>query len=189
MIATSLLAMAAAMASPASASAQMPLNGPVVPGVCILSPEALITDSKAGQAANLRFQQLAQDAQREAQAERQSLDTEAKTLEGQPQASAEPRQQALTDRRKALQQKIELRGRELEYTRMKVIGRISTEAQPIITAAYASHGCGMLLRRGGVIGGNPTNDLTAETVRGLDAKITEIPFERESLPAATASSK
>jgi Skp family chaperone for outer membrane proteins len=88
---------------------------------------------------------------------------------------------------KALQDRTSLREKQLEATRVKVIERISHEADPVISSVYKTHGCGVLFRREAVIGGNPTNDLTPEILRDLDAKLTTIDFSLEAPPAATTA--
>ena len=60
---------------------------------------------------------------------------------------------------------------------------IAEMAQPVIANVYKSRGCGLLLDRNAVLGGNMSNDLTAAVVQGLDASVTTISFERENLPA------
>jgi hypothetical protein len=56
----------------------------------------------------------------------------------------------------------------------------------LIAQAYGAHGCGLLIDRNSVLGGNKSGDLTGAVVQGLDARITTITFERESLAAAGA---
>lgn len=43
--------------------------------------------------------------------------------------------------------------------------------------------------RNAVLGGNFSNDLTAPIVQALDAKISTITFDRETLPPATAQAR
>ena len=78
--------------------------------------------------------------------------------------------------------KAEHNGREIEATRGKALERIANQTQPIIAQVYGQKKCGLVLNRGTVLGGNFANDLTADVVRGLDATITTITFERERLP-------
>ena len=107
---------------------------------------------------------------------------DAKTLEGQRTApDCQTRQAALQARANALQQKIQLRDRELQATREKALARISTEAQPVIERAFRARDCSLLIDRNSVMLGNMANDITAEVARGLDAKISTITFERERL--------
>ena len=52
----------------------------------------------------------------------------------------------------------------------------------MIAQVYGAKRCGLLFDRGAALGGNFANDLTADVVRGLDAKVQTITFERERLP-------
>jgi Skp family chaperone for outer membrane proteins len=61
--------------------------------------------------------------------------------------------------------------------------RIGQDAEPVVGSVYKSHRCGLLLDRDSVLGGNMTNDLTADVVQGLDRKVTTISFELEPLPS------
>jgi Skp family chaperone for outer membrane proteins len=195
MIASSLLSaaaalvMAAALAVPTSQASQPALTGPVIAGVCVVSPDAVLGASKVGHAVTVRLQQLAQTAQQDLQAERASIEAEAQAIQaakGLSQAQTDQRRTALAARVKALQDKVATRNRELEYTRTKQFTRISEQAQPLIVAAYTGHGCGLLFRRESLLGGNPANDLTAEVVHGLDGKLTALSFDREAPPQTVA---
>ncbi len=57
----------------------------------------------------------------------------------------------------------------------------------MIAQVYRQHGCGLLLDRGTVMGGNFANDLTADVVKGLDAKVSTITLNRETLPPVSES--
>jgi Skp family chaperone for outer membrane proteins len=179
----------AAVAQPAPQSE--PLGGPQVAGVCLLSQQAVLANAKVGVAATARLKQIAEATDAELVAQRQPLEAEAKTLQAQ-QASLKPadfeaRRQSLGTRAQALEQTAEERRRELDATREKAVTRIAAEAQPVIAQVYKAHGCGLLVDRNSVLGGNMSGDLTAAVVLGLDAKITTITFEREILPTQTAS--
>jgi Skp family chaperone for outer membrane proteins len=162
------------------------LGGAPIPGLCLLSQQEVLTRAKVGQAATARLQVLAQQAQNEVTAERGPIETEAKALQAQratlKPADFQDRQKALQGRLQALQQKANVRSREIELTREKALGRIANDAQPVIAAVYKTHGCGLLMDRGSVLGGNMSNDLTGGVIEALDAKITTITFEREALP-------
>lgn len=176
-----------------AASAQTPaatqaLGGPVVPGVCLLSREAIFANAQVGKAATARLQQLAQQAQAEIAAKRKPLETDIQAFRSQA-ATLKPeerqtREQALAQRMQALEADGALRGRQIEATRAKALARISQETQPVIASVYKTKACGLLLDRNAVLGGNTTNDLTAAVVQGLDAKLTTISFDLEKLPAA-----
>lgn len=175
----------AAPAPPADA-----LVGPLVPGVCVLSRDAVLANAKVGLAANARLQELSKQAQAEIDAERAPIEADLKALEVQKAsltpAQLEARGKPLAARWDALQRKAALRGREIEATRVKALGGIANQAQPVIAQVYASRKCGLLFTRETMMGGNPGADLTAAVVQGLDAKITTITFPRETLPAEPA---
>ena len=86
-----------------------------------------------------------------------------------------------------MQEKTQLRGREIEATRAKVLAQIATHAQPVIATVYGQHKCGLLIDRNSVLGGNMANDLTPDVVKALDASISTITFNRETLPAQPAA--
>ena len=157
-------------------------SGAPIPGLCMLSQSAVLTNAKVALAADARLKQLQQQVQTELQAEQTAINNDARTLEAQRTApDFQTRQAALQARANALQQKSQLRQRELQATRQKALARISSEAQPLIAQAFSTHGCSLLLDRNSVLLGNMSNDITAEVARGLDAKISTITFERERL--------
>ncbi len=183
---------ALAVASPAFAQpapAAQSLGGPAVPGVCLLSREAVFANAAAGKAASTRLADLTRAAQAEVETERQPIETELRALEGQPDSPARRQKaEALEGRWQTLQQKAAHAGREIEATRAKAMERIANEAQPVVAQAYTAKKCGLLLDRGSALGGNFANDLTADVVKGLDARLATITFERERLPQAAAAS-
>lgn len=169
-------------AQPAQPQSQ-PLGGPVIAGVCLLSREAIFANAAVGRAASARLQELTQAAQAEIDQQRTPLETEARALEGQPEnAQTQQRRQQLAQRWQTLQQTAAHNSREIEATRANAMNRIATEAQPVIAQVYGQKNCGLLFDRNTALGGNFANDLTADVVRGLDARIQTITFERERLP-------
>jgi Skp family chaperone for outer membrane proteins len=188
------LAAGPAFAQAATAPAPAPAaNGPLVPNVCLLSPQVAFANAKVGVAATARLRELAQQVQARLDATRAPLEAEAKALEAQrgkiSAAEFSQRQQALTPRVQALQADTQNGNRQIDATRQAALSRIAREAQPIITAAYAAHHCGLLLDRASVLGGNMGNDLTPDVVQGLDARITTITFDLEPLPAAQPAAR
>ena len=168
-------------------AASAPLGGPVVPGVCQLSREAVFANAAVGRAATARLAELSTAAQAEIAAERAPLESEAGALQGLPETPENmARAQAFAQRWQALQQKADHSAREIEATRQAVLARISTEAQPIIAEAYRARTCGLLFDRNTALGGNFANDLTAAVVEGLDRRITTLAFDRERLPQGAA---
>lgn len=189
LLACTLIAVLPAPAFAQSPAAAPALGGNPVPGVCLLSQQAIFANAKIGVAALARLTQLGQEAQAEIDAEKRPIDAEVQAYQTEQAkltpAQRQSREQALGPRVQAVQVKAQQRGREIEATRAKTLGRISTEAQPVIASVYKARGCGLLLDRNSVLGGNLTNDLTAAVVQGLDAKISTITFNRETLPAQT----
>jgi len=170
---------------PAPAASQQ-LGGAPVTGVCLLSKQAVLANAKVALAADARLRQLTAQAQAALDAERAAIEADTKSLDAQKAsmkaADVQQKRSALAVRIRALQQKTALRSRQVEATREKVLAQISVQAQPLIAQAYQAHNCGLLVDRNAVLGGNMSNDLTAEVVSGLDAKITTINFELEPLP-------
>ncbi len=177
--------------APSLAAAQVAMGGNPVPGVCMLSQQAVLTNAKVGQAATARLQTLAQQAQAEITADKTPIEADVKALQAQratlKPAEVQQKERALAARAQALQQKANLRQREIEATREKALAQISADAQPVIAAVYKSRDCGLLVDRGTVLGGNMANDLTPAVVTGLDAKIGTITFDRENLSAPAAA--
>lgn len=185
-----LLVMLTGQSAPAASPAAEALGGPVVPGVCLLSRQAVFANAKVAAAATARLQQLATEAQTEINAERAPIDKEQQAFQVEfakltPEQRAQ-RQQALEKRMQPIRAKAEQRSREIEATRAKVLAQISDRAQPVIAEAYRARKCGMLLDRNSVLGGNLANDLTPDVVTALDAKVAPFSFNRETLPAALA---
>ncbi|GGZ38538.1 OmpH family outer membrane protein [Asticcacaulis endophyticus] len=170
------------------AAPQTGLGGPVIAGVCLMSREAVLVNSKAGVAATARLQQLTTEAQTEIVNLRKPVETEAEALrKEQAKLSTEQlstRQKALGQKLQTVQLQAEHRGREIEATRQKVLDKISTEAQPVIASVYKAKGCGLLVDRNSVLGGNLTNDITASVVAALDTKLSTVTFNREVLPVS-----
>lgn len=179
-------------AAPAAApAAEQPLGGSVVPGVCLLSREAIFANAAVGKAASARLNELARAAQGEVDAERKPIETEVKALEGQPDnPQTRQKREALAKRWQALQDKAALASREIDATRAKALGRIAADVQPLIAQAYTAKRCGLLLDRNSALGGNFSNDLTPDVVKALDAKVQTMTFDRERLSTApTAPAK
>jgi Skp family chaperone for outer membrane proteins len=178
---------APATPTPAPAAvAAPPSKGPLVPGVCLLSQEALIARSKVGQAATARLRELAGQVQANLNAEKARLEARGKALNDK-RATLTPLQmqaqsQALNQRAQALQAEAGERTQQIDLTKTKVFNRVLQQAQPYVTQAYAAHGCGLLFARETVLNGNLGNDLTDEVLTALDAKATPIAFDLEPAP-------
>jgi Skp family chaperone for outer membrane proteins len=191
MAALAALAATPALAQTAAPPAGQTLGGPMIPSLCLMSKETVIATSKVGLAASARLKVVTDQAQAEINADHAPLEAEAQSLQAQQSKLTQPqlqqRAEALQTRLAAVQQKADLRKREVEATREKALNRIAQEAQPVIVQVYKAHNCGLLIDRDSVLGGNMGGDLTAEVIKGLDAKIATITFERESLAQAGAA--
>ena len=153
------------------------LGGNPVPGVCMLSREAVFAQSKVGQASSERLKSLAQQQQQPLNTDIQAFQQKAASL-----TEAQRQQQG-----QALQQRMQAFQAQVDATRGKVMEQIGQQAQPLVNAAYTSHHCGLLLNRDAVLGGNTANDLTPEVVSGLDARITSLNFNLEPASAGAAA--
>ncbi|MDH7637680.1 OmpH family outer membrane protein [Sphingomonas oryzagri] len=164
------------------------LGGTPVAGLCMLSRPAVFANSKVGIAAGERLKELTQQADAELAPDRKALEAERQALADQAgklsPSDRQARVQAVEQHARALQAKAEQRNRELEATKVKVIEQIGASMQPIVAQIYKARGCGLLLDRGSVIGGNMANDLTPQVVQALDTKISAISFNREVLTGA-----
>ena len=162
-------------------------GGNPVPGVCLLSREALFAQAKIGQAASQRLSQLAEQANSQLETQRKPLDADIQSFQQtSPSLSEAQRKQqgaALQQRMQAFQTQSGETNQRIQLTRAKAMQSISEEAQPIIASSYTSHHCGLLLNRDAVIAGNMANDLTGEVIQGLDRKITTLSFNLEPLPS------
>lgn len=186
-LAASLVAAAGFSILPVSSAQAADLGGNAVPGVCMLSREAVFAQSKVGQAASQRLGQLAEQARTQLENQRKPLDTDVKAFQQKaPSLSEADRKQqgeALQQRMQTFRSQAGELDQRIQLTRAKAMQRIGQEAEPIVASVYKSHHCGLLLDRDSVLGGNTTNDLTPGVVQGLDGKITTISFNLEPLPA------
>lgn len=176
-------------AQTAAAPASNPLGGNPIPGVCMLSREAVFAESKVGQAASERLKQLATQQQSLLENQRKPLDAEIQAFQQKSstltEAQRQQQGQALQQRMQTFQGQVNELDQRIQLTRSKVMQQIGQQAQPIVDSSYNSHHCGLLLNRDAVLGGNTTNDLSNDVVRGLDGKITSLNFNLEPAPANT----
>ncbi|WP_213979282.1 OmpH family outer membrane protein [Sphingomonas sp. dw_22] len=190
------LAIAASLAGPSQA--QTPpapsantLGGPAVAGVCLLSRQDVFAKSKVGMAAADRLRILADDAQKELETERAPVEADVQKYNTEQAkltpAQRQERQKALADRIRPIDDKTRQRQSEIEATRAKALQRISADVEPVLAQVYKQRNCGLLVDRNSVLGGNMANDLTDAVVQGLDAKVSTITFDRETLASAPSA--
>ncbi|MBQ1540597.1 outer membrane chaperone Skp [Caulobacter sp. CCUG 60055] len=174
-------AAAPAAAAPAPAAAA----GPSIPGVCILSNERAIGTSTVGKYVIQRMQTITSQVNAELNGEKTSIDTEAKSLDGQRatlgQEAYEQKGLALRQRANGLERKAQIRQRELEVTEQKALARVGQEMDPIVKAVYAQRNCALLIDRNSLFGASASMDITDAVVAQLNGKITQFAFDRERL--------
>ena len=176
--------------APATAAAPQVTHGAAVPGLCVVSVEAAIGNSTVGKYVQTRLQQLLAQVNAELNAEKTSLDNDAKALDGQratvDQNTFEQRAAALQVRANALQRKAQQREREIQVTEQKAFGRVGEEMEPLIRQAYQAKACSLLINRNSVVLTNPASDITPQVVTALNGKITQFAFDRERLDQTAA---
>lgn len=189
-IAALIVAAGSSAAPVAFAQVADPLGGNAVPGVCMLSREAVFAQAKIGQAASQRLSQLATQARSQLDAQGKPLQAEVQSFQQKAASLSETQRsqqgEALQMRSQAFQEQADELNQRIQLTRAKVMQTIGQDAQPIAADAYKSHHCGLLLNRDAVMGGNMANDLTGDVIQGLDRKVSTIDFNLEPLPSKTS---
>jgi len=178
----------AAGTASAQAQAQQPApltHGPVVTGVCMYSPQALITNSTAGRSLATGLQRLGEEVRGELAPYAASLESEATALQ-QGGQTADPdgsRARAWQTRLQEAQQLEETRTNELRYTERLQTQTIVNAARPIITGLYQEKGCSILIDGGSVLAVNPQMDLTEAAIQRLNQALPSLPqFTRSAVP-------
>ena len=189
-LAVAMIASIAAAQTAAPAAPPPLVQGPPIAGLCVLSVQEAISTSTVGKYAAGRMQQIVAQVKAELAPEDTAIGTDSKALEtARPtldQATFQSRAQALQGRVDALRQKADLRQRELQATERKSFNRIAQELDPIARQLYQQHKCSVLLDKGSTMMTNPEMDITGQAEAGLNAKITQFPFEREHLDSGAA---
>jgi len=155
-------------------------GGPPIPGVCVLSREAVFDLSKVGQDVMGQFRIARDTAQRQVSAEEGRITADVRDLEAQKSSLTEElyrqRQLELGGRLQELRAEAAKRSQQLEEARQAAVKKIADAVQPSIAAVYQRYRCSLLLSRDAVLAGNPGMDVTAEVIKGLDGAITQMPF-------------
>jgi outer membrane protein len=174
-------------AAPASA----PPTGPAIPGMCVLSQEAVVFTSTVGKYVATRLQQLNSAAQAEVTSDTTTLQNDEKAFEaaraGLSQEQLQQRAAALAGRERDLERTVSVRREEMNQTAQKAQARILQEASPIFQQAVRAHNCSIVLSGTGVLVAETAMDITPTVIAGLNAKITQFEFEREHLDQGAAA--
>lgn len=178
-------ALASLVASTAVAQTQGPQNpGPAIPGVCVYFNQRLLATSTAGQAVQVRMEQLATEVQGELAPYATSIQTEITSLQQGGQA-ADPdgaRRTALQARITEAQTLEQTRQDELRYTLSEQRRLISAQVEPILVAVYQERGCGILIDRESVFILNPAMDVTDLVIQRLNTALPTLSFNRLPIP-------
>ena len=171
-----------------SAGSAVKAQSATIAGVCVLDQRGVLATSMVGKSVSDRLKQLSTQVGAELQTEGTALQTDVKAFEAQRPSLSAPvasqREAALEARNQALQQKADLRQREMQATEQKALERISVEAGPIVQSVAAQHDCSLLFSQSALLLPVPSLDVTAAVVHGLDAKIQQFSFDREHLDQA-----
>ncbi|HEY5105640.1 MAG TPA: OmpH family outer membrane protein [Caulobacteraceae bacterium] len=186
-----LAALAFASAGTAQTTAAPVTNGPPISGLCIVSVNQAISTSTVGKYVGQRMDQLVQQVKAELAPEEASITTEGRALDAArptlDAASFDRRATALRGRIQALQQKEDLRQKEIQATEQKSVNRIAQELDPVVRQLYQQNRCSALLDKGSVLMANPAMDLTPAAITGVNARIQQFAIEREHLDTAAAA--
>jgi Skp family chaperone for outer membrane proteins len=164
------------------APAQAPASS--APGVCTLYREGIFGDSALGKHVGERLRQISEQDNAGLVGERSAFERDVAAFNAQrgtlPPEEAGRRAQALQARVGALQTKAESLQADLAATERDALQRILNEVAPIVTDLARQRGCGAVIDKKSVFLflNDPSMDLTAEVVRRLDAKTTQMPVER-----------
>jgi hypothetical protein len=90
MAATTLGTVSSGLAQKPAAGQQPGLGGPVIAGVCLLSREAVLANSKVGIAAAARLKQIADESQAEIDRDRSPIEADVLALRSTPPAPLSP---------------------------------------------------------------------------------------------------
>jgi Skp family chaperone for outer membrane proteins len=189
-LASAPMALAQAKPPTAAPTTTAPAITANLPGICVLSREALIGGSTVGKYVQTRMGQLSNQVNAELSGEQTALQADAKALEAK-KATLQPAQyqqqgEALQQRAQALQQKAQQRDRELQATEQKAISRVFQEATPLVGDVVKAKSCAVVLDAQSILAANPTMDVTPGVVTALNAKFTQFEFERERLDGQAA---
>ncbi|HET7268260.1 MAG TPA: OmpH family outer membrane protein [Oleiagrimonas sp.] len=178
--------LAGALMLPLTAVQAQSLGDKSVPGVCMLSRGAVMSQSKVGQAADRRLKQLIQQADSQLKAKQKPLSAAVQTFrknaESMSDSERQSEQKSLQQRLQAFQQDKQKLNVRVRITRAKAMKRIGKAIDPVVANVYKQRDCGILLDRDTVLGGNQANDLTAAVIKGLDAKMSTISFNLAPYP-------
>ena len=157
--------------------------GPPTPGICFLSRERVLEQSKAGAAANQRLAILTRAADQELNGERTAIAADANVLQIQRpvinEAVYEQRAGALALREQSFQSLKAARDDQLARTRARATAHILGETAQGLAGIIAERGCSAVLESSGAYAVNPRMDLTTEVIQVLNSRLPNVSFDLE----------
>jgi Skp family chaperone for outer membrane proteins len=157
--------------------------GPPTAGICFLSRERVLDQSKAGVAANARLAMFSRAVDQELAGERTAIAADANVLQIQKpvidEAVYQQRAGALALRAQSFDALQSTRNDQIARTRTEVTARILSETARGLAAIISERGCSAVLESSGAYAVSPRMDLTAEVLAGLDTRLPTITFELE----------
>jgi outer membrane protein len=175
----------------AAAAPPSPLTGPPIPGVCVFSRDGAYLGSKLGRNVEQRLGTLMVQTRAELKATADALQNDAKVFQTSsaslPQAQQEQKALEFRQREQSLNQLAQVRQKEMEITNQKIQNRFDTEVNPLFELAIRERNCSLVFNDAGLYGANPQMDLTPSVIQKLDAKITEIAFDRANYDQEVAA--
>lgn len=180
-----LVASVAQAQTPAAPAAPTPVTnpGPVIPGVCVYSNEAVMRNANVSKAAMTRLEQLSTAAEAELAPDLKVLETEREAIVKQQQAGAtqqtlQPLVQALSTKAQTFSDKAFIVNQELSRTEQQANAQLAQVIGPVLNTTYESRKCGMLVDRAAVLFANPAMDITSEVIDKLNASNVTVDIKR-----------
>lgn len=156
--------------------------GPVIPGVCIYSNDAVMANADISKTAAQRLEQINSAAEAELEPDIKALEAERASLAKQEATLAkdkfQPLAQAFFGKAKTFSDKAFIVNQELVRTEREANRLVGAAIGPVLTTVYETRGCGMLVDRNAVLFANPTMDITGEVIDKLNAAKPPIDIKR-----------
>ncbi len=155
--------------------------GAPVSGVCFLSRATAIGNSRAGKQATLRMQQLLGSVKAELNPEQQAIRQETTALQNgrstMAAAQFQQRSSQLAARISNLQRLDQLRGAQLERTRLLAEQTIANAIPAALAVVVPARRCSFVMERGVSYGFNEAMDITPFVVQQIDKTLPGIQLD------------
>lgn len=158
--------------APAATAAQD--DGPLPdPHIVLISMDEVTQGSTLGQSIMTQIQALATQAKQELDAEAKALQTEQAAIAKLPAAQRPARMEAFAPRSVAFQQKAAQRDAQLKAAFGEARAALGKEIEPILRDITVKRGANIVMdRRVSAVEPDPSQDITEDVVKALNAKTT-----------------